>query len=341
MNRPCLLLLAAMIGVPLTPLAGADWSALCARPDEWFRSDPGQRAIRHVLSWQSPEGGWPKNTDTTREAYAGDPPRLRGTFDNGATTGEMRFLARAAQATGDPRCQQAVLKGVDHILAAQYASGGWPQFHPPGPQYHRHITFNDGAMLRLLELLREVTNAPAFAFVDTARRSAAHQAFARGVECILRCQVRVDGELTAWCGQHDEVDFSPRPGRSFELASLCGAESARILRFLMSLDRPSPEIVRAIEAGVAWYAKVRITGVRVARQDGDRVVVADPDAPPLWARFYEIGSNRPIFAGRDGIKKHSLAEIEHERRNGYAWYGQWGEAVARDHAAWSKRHAER
>ena len=38
-------------------------------------------------------------------------------------------------------------------------------------------------------------------------------------------------------------------------------------------------------------------------------------------RFYEIGTNRPFFCGRDGIKKYSLAEIENERRTGYSWYG--------------------
>ena len=43
-----------------------------------------------------------------------------------------------------------------------------------------------------------------------------------------------------------------------------------------------------------------------------------PDAGPIWARFYEIGSNRPVFVGRDGVVKYSVAEIEPERRVGYA-----------------------
>ena len=52
--------------------------------------------------------------------------------------------------TKAPRCEQAFLKGVDHILAAQYPSGGWPQFYPPSAQYHRHITFNDNSMVRVM-----------------------------------------------------------------------------------------------------------------------------------------------------------------------------------------------
>ncbi len=57
----------------------------------------------------------------------------------------------------------------------------------------------------------------------------------------------------------------------------------------------------------------------------DVEVVKDPNAPPQWARFYEIESNRPFFANRDGRKVDSLAEVALERRSGYAWYGRWPE----------------
>jgi PelA/Pel-15E family pectate lyase len=71
--------------------------------------------------------------------------------------------------------------------------------------------------------------------------------------------------------------------------------------------------------------------------NADRVVVKDPNAPPLWARFYEIENNRPFFSGRDGVKKYTMAEIEQERRRGYAWYGNWGGLVARDNAKWKEK----
>jgi PelA/Pel-15E family pectate lyase len=43
----------------------------------------------------------------------------------------------------------------------------------------------------------------------------------------------------------------------------------------------------------------------------------------MWARFYEIETNRPIFSGRDGIIRYRYSEIEHERQVGYSWYGSW------------------
>ncbi len=315
----------------------ADWPGYASKQDDWFRSAEGRRVADSILSWQSPLGSWPKNLDTTQEKLEGDKRTIRGTFDNGATTGELRFLARAFRATGEARYRDAFMRGLDHILQAQYPTGGWPQSYPPGAGYHRHITFNDDAMVRLMELLREVANKPEYEFVDATRRRACETSFKRGIDCILKCQVKVDGKLTVWCAQHDEATLQPRPARTFELVSLSGAESAGILHLLMSLDGPSPEIAAAIRAGAAWFESAKLTGLAQTRVNGDKVVVPDKNARPLWARFYEIGSNRPIFSGRDGVKKYTLAEIEAERRNGYAWHGSWGERVARDFALWERK----
>jgi pectate lyase len=307
---------------------------------EWLASDEGRRIADNVVSWQSPHGSWPKNGDTASRSYAGQPEKIAGTFDNGATTGELRFLARAFLATGERRYKDAFVKGLDHILEAQYRTGGWPQHHPPGAGYHRHITFNDNTMVRILEFLRDVADSPDYAFVERYRRFAAKNAFNVGLRCIVDCQIVVDGKPAAWCAQHDETDLRPRAGRTYELASLSGAESAAILKLLMSVDNPSRKMRRAIHAGAAWFEVAKITGIRIERKGGDRVVVEDPNAPASWARFYEIESGRPIFCGRDGVKKYHLAEIEAERRNGYAWYGQWGKDVAALYDKWKDKWPE-
>lgn len=291
----------------------------------------------NILSWQSGEGTWPKNQDNTAKPFTGDRQKIQGTFDNGSTTEELRFLARAYTSTKEDRCRDAFLKGFRHILRAQYPTGGWPQFFPPGKKYHRHITFNDDAMARLLNFLREVAAAAPYGFLESTERKSAQDSFDRGIQCILKCQIKVQGKLTAWCAQHDELDYSPRPARTYELVSLSGSESAGILLLLMSLDSPSPEVRQAIKAGADWFAASKLTGIRVVKTDGDRRVVKDPAAPPLWARFYEIESNRPFFCGRDGVKKYDLAEIEKERRNGYSWYGNWGERVQLGYAKWKEK----
>lgn len=341
------LALCALVLLPAWPAPGAGRAGdYLKQPDTWFAGPEAQRIATHLLSWQAKDGGWPKNTRTTeRPATAKEQAAARPTFDNGATTGELRFLARHVQATGDAASRAAFERGYDYILRAQYPNGGWPQSHPPGNGYPRHITFNDDAMVRLLQFLRESATAPAYAFLDADRRAKARRAFDLGIQCILQCQIRVDGRRTAWCAQHDERDFSPRPARAYELASLSGSESAGIVRLLMSLEPPSPEVIEAVEGAVTWFRAAALKGIRVvevkdpaAPGGRDRRVVSDPDAPPLWARFYELGSNRPLFCDRDGVPKRALADIGHERRNGYAWLGSWpDDLLNRDYPAWKKR----
>jgi PelA/Pel-15E family pectate lyase len=305
---------------------------------EWFGSEEGRRIADNVLTWQSPHGSWPKNGDTASQPYEGKNDKLKGTFDNGATTGELRFLARAFRATNESRYQQAFLKGLDHIFTAQYPTGGWPQYYPLSKGYHRHITFNDNSMVRILEFLRDVGESSDYAFAESDRHAAAKTAFDKGIQCILDCQIVVNGKRTVWCAQHDAVDLRPRPARSYELESLSGGESAAILRLLMSLDNPSPEIQRAIRAGAAWYESAKITGLRVEKQQGvGRVVIEDPDASPLWARFYEIETNRPFFCDRDGIRKYRFNDLKAERRNGYSWYGSYGKKVTETYGTWKEQ----
>src|SRR4029453_5894927 len=101
-----------------------------------------------------------------------------------------------------------------------------------------------------------------FAFVDAPRRQAAQTAFDRGVRCIVQCQIVVNGEKTAWCAQHDETDFQPRPARTYELVSLSGSESVEIVRLLMSLEKPPPEVAAAIEGAVKWFDEAKLTGIK-------------------------------------------------------------------------------
>jgi len=327
--------------------ARSDTGDYLRKPDAWFAGDEAGRVGANILSFQAEAGGWPKNVDTSAGPYNGDRAALRPTFDNGATTDELRFLARLFDATGDPAHRAAFLRGLDYVLRAQYPNGGWPQYHPPGKGYHRHITFNDNAMVRLMLFVRDVATADGFAFVDDARRGRAGAAFDRGVGCILKCQIKVNGRPAAWCAQHDEIDLRPRPARSFELATLSGAESVGLTRLLMSLDDPSPEVVRAVEGAVAWFEKVKLSGIRVtivkdrnAIKGTNKLVVPDPAAPPLWARFYAIGTDEPVFADRDGVPKPALADIGDERRNGYAWYGSWPRTLLEaEYPAWKRRVA--
>ncbi len=334
-----------------------EWNAsagniLKQRP-AFYGSDEARRIAETVLLTQRNTGGWPKNRDMIRRLTEAEGARLRADkgradsiLDNGATHTHVRFLARVHNATKDARCRDACLKGVDFILRAQYANGGWPQAFPNPRGYHAHITFNDGAMVGAISVMRDIAERKAdFALVDAARRAKAADAAKRGLECILKCQIIVRGRPTAWCAQHDEKTLAPRPARIYEKVSISGGESVGVVRYLMGIDKPSPRVVAAVEGAVAWFQRAKITGIRQVIKDApslprgiDKVVVEDSKARPIWARFYEIGTNKPIFCGRDGKIKSTLAEIEPERRTGYSWYGYYATSLLqRDYPAWRKK----
>ncbi|NIJ20284.1 PelA/Pel-15E family pectate lyase [Sphingomonas naasensis] len=326
---------------PNRPIAW--WPAMAVKPESWFAGDEARTIADNILSWQDPKaGGWPL-MNTTLEPNRGDPAQAGPWGTRAAlikaTVNEMRFLARAHAAKPDPRYPAAIDRGLGYILDAQYPGGGfphsWPVFTNP---YDHQATFNDDEIVDLMELLRDVATRPEFGILPTARRKAAQAGFDRGLDFILKTQIQANGERTAWAQQYDEKTLAPRGARAFEPVAISGGESAGVLLLLMSIERPGQEVRRAIEAGVAWYRKVQIDGLRVEVTADDRIARPDPSAPTIWARYYQIGTNRPIFVGRDGVIRYAMAEVEQERRAGYAWYGNGGSAVLARYAEWVKQH---
>jgi len=339
--RPALLLLALLA---LSPLLSADESArrYLKKSDSWFTSTEAKKVAAVILSFQTDAGGWPKNTDTISKAYSGDRAKLQPTFDNKATVDELRFMARMVNATQDATYRQSFDRGLAYVLSAQYPNGGWPQFFPLLTSYFDHITFNDGAMVRILHLVREVATEKTYAFLDAKTRAACQQAFDRGIACILNCQIIVDGKPTVWCAQHDQQTFLPAQARSYELPSFSGSESVGIVRLLMSIEKPTPEIRSSIEGAIAWFDAHKITGLRCDTEkdpDGrpNLIMTPDPEAPALWARFYDLRTGTPFVCDRDGVPKPKLTDIGYERRNGYGWFGEYArDLLGKDYPDWKK-----
>ena len=60
------------------------------------------------------------------------------------------------------------LHGVRYLLAAQFPNGGWPQVWPLEGGYHDAITYNDNAMVQVMQLmLRIAEGRDDYAFVSS------------------------------------------------------------------------------------------------------------------------------------------------------------------------------
>lgn len=313
----------------------------------WYAGPEAFTIAGRIVARQTAVGAWNKGNDYLKEvAKDSEPgtPWSNGTFDNDATVAELRFLALVNEASpGKPEAEAwraAFLRGLHYCFSAQYPNGGFPQIYPLVGGYHDNITYNDDAMIRVLALFRDVAKGgKPFAFVPEADRLEAERRLALGLRCIFATQVRDGaGSPTAWDQQYDALGETPAAARNFEPVCLCAAESAEIVRFLMSLDKPTPEVLRAVAGAVTWFRKVALPEVSWDRHGASGGLVRTPGAQPLWARMYEIGTNKPIFGDRDRMIHYAVEEISAERRAGYGWFGTWPASILEDYAAWAKSH---
>ncbi|WP_308992189.1 pectate lyase [Mariniflexile litorale] len=328
-------------------------SAILNKKKEWYGSDEALAIAKNVIQYQSTQGGFPKSTDLARAPLTpGDiPPEGRGranSIDNDATSVPMEFLAKVISATGDEKLKASFARGLDYLFAAQYPNGGWPQFWPlRGDEYYSRITYNDAAMIQVMNLLSGVVNGkPPYNFVDANRKAKATIAIERGLDCILKTQVKQNGKLTAWCAQYDEKTLQPAWARKYEPPSLSGGETVGIIEYLMSIENPTPEIINAVNAAVTWLRDVAIKGVqlnKVRNPDGrmERILVKDPKAPLLWARFYELNTNRPIYLDRDSVFHYDFSEVGYERRSGYDYHGFWAtDLLEKEYPIWIAKYGK-
>ncbi len=313
----------------------------------------------NILLFQKNNGGWPKNYDmmavltpAQKDSVLAVKNIYNTTYDNGSTYTQITALAGVYSAIPDQKYKDAAIKGLGFILASQYKNGGWPQYYPLEDNYSRCITYNDGVFEGIMELLQEIKdNQPEYAFVDAKLRAKLNAAYDKGMDCILKTQINDMGKPTAWCQQYDEVKLTPAWARKFEPPSICNGESADLVLFLMRLDHPKKEIVEAIQNAVVWFNESKIFNTRVKTipaprmvtpfrvSTSDRVVVEDPAAPPIWTRYYELGTHKPLFCNRDSKVVYALSDVLRERRDGYGWYTYNPQKVLNSYPAWQQKWA--
>jgi PelA/Pel-15E family pectate lyase len=337
------------------PLAGPPLGASYSQgvrldaPAKWYGSEEARNIADRVINWQTAVGAWLKSGDYSRNRLPADDHHdawSGGTYDNDSTINELRYLALVLQAGGTADAVRTAawrtgfLRGLAYVFDSQYPNGGFPQVYPLVGWYHDAITFNDDAMLHILELLEDIGAGRAeFAFIPAEQAALARQRFTAGFACLLATQLRApDGSRTVWCQQYDALTLQPCAARNFEPAAECSRESVALVEFLMKQPAPSPEVIAAVKGAMQWFDRHALHNVHWDREaPAGTGLEARPGAPALWARFYEFGTGKPIFSERDRMIHYTPAELSFERRKGYGWFNSAPAALGPLYAEWLKK----
>ena len=307
-----------------------------------------------MLVYQLPNGGWGKQLDDKSVVNYSLPidnnllKKIKATgndhatIDNNATSKEINSLIKAYKNTKNPDYLKSAEKGIQYLLIMQYENGGFPQYYPNSAIYRKQITYNDNAMINALTVLYNVAESKNdFDVVDFKLKEKSKIAVQKGIQCILKTQVLQKGNPSIWGDQYNEITLQPDKARAFEPISLATGESVNIVRFLM-IQPATPEIEKSIKCAVKWFTVNKIEGYsyNVAKQNGKTVrVLAEDKNSIIWARFYDINTNKPLFGDRDGSVKYNYNDVSEERRNGYSWFGAEPEKlISKEFPKWLQKN---
>lgn len=247
------------------------------------------------------------------------------TFDDDNTQSALQFLMAFVEAAPSKDAaevrtiREALEYGLAKMLEAQYPNGAWPQRYNGRPRdlgkyparratipesfprehprsdYAGFYTLNDHTQRDCIRTMLE-------AFKQFGDRKYLEAAL-RGGDFLVAAQL--PNPQPAWAQQYNFA-MEPAWARAFEPPAVCTGESAGAIRTLIELylETGEEKLLKPIPAAIDWFQRSRL-------------------GPNTWARFYELGTNKPIYGDRDGKIHYRLDEISEERRRGYAWQGNF------------------
>ncbi len=265
-------------------------------------------AARALACAQSSQGGWGATQQLLAACDPGAQPAnvdVKNTLDEGTQQAVLDFLldlrttlaGRGEDAPG--WLEETIADGSRFLLDIQKEAGGWARQIPHANDYSAYSTLNDRVVSSSISILlrgyREFGDAR---YLEAARK---------GGQFLIRTQGQAP--QAGWAQQYDD-ELRPAAARMFEPRALSSRESAYAMITLaeLFLETRDPAFAGPLPAAARWLENSTI------RQG-------------VWSRFYEIGSNRPIYGDRDGSVHYSLDEISKERRKGYDWEKTFPEVV--------------
>lgn len=275
-----------------------------ATGDEYYLNQ-AKRVAGAVIWGQHPSGGWHYIVDFDmpgiRKYYDEVASKCWGweeyyhyygncTFDDGVTTGATRFLMNMYLTTMDPAYRTPLLKALDFVLESQYPNGGWPQRYPLSHEYphdgHADYTsfhtYNDDVIQGNIHLLLEA--------FERLGNEEYRKAALRGMDFLIISQL--PSPQAGW-GQQYDMEVHSAPARSYEPASVMPGQTVTCISDLELFYKITGDrrYLQGIPAAIKWLE--------------DSVINTDPSKGYTHCTFYELGTNKPLYAHRTGTSQEN------------------------------------
>jgi hypothetical protein len=294
----------AWIQPPGTPAVGLAYLNAYRLTRDPVLLDAAHETALCLVRGQLVSGGWDNMIEfdparRRRIAYRVDGNREGAnttTFDDDKSQSALRFLMQfdRERQFEDEVVHEAVRYAQESFLKAQYPNGAWPQRYRDDPRaedfpvlaasypqewprtfpevdYQGFYTLNDNTISDLIVTMLDAA--------DIYGEERFRQSAVRGGEFFLLAQM--PEPQPGWCQQYDR-EMHPVWARKFEPPALSGGESQGVMQTLLLLYRRTGEarFLEPIPRALAYYR-------RSLRPDG------------RLARFYELGTNRPLYFTKD------------------------------------------
>lgn len=297
----------AWIEPPGTPMIGMAYLDAFQRCREMVLLDAAKETAGALMRGQLRSGGWDNRIefdpqDRMKYAYRVDPDdkkkaRNVTTYDDNKSQSAIAFLMQLDRELEfkDEALHESVMYALDAVLKSQYSCGAWPQRFSelphsedapvreasipakwsrtyPGSKYAGFYTLNDNTMSDLIELLLDAHGVyEDRRYVDAAER---------GGDFFLKAQL--PEPQPGWAQQYNK-QMHPAWARKFEPPAVTGGESQGVMRTLLMLYRRraasserAERFLDALPRALRYYRGSVLENGKLAR-------------------FYELGTNRPLF----------------------------------------------
>ncbi|MFC1558865.1 pectate lyase, partial [candidate division KSB1 bacterium] len=245
-----------------------------------------EEAADALIDGQQEAGGWYYSIYKDKKAEYN-----YSTFDDDVTQYSLHLLMDLGTIIKKEPLQKAVTKGYNLILKSQSGNGGWPQAYPMRGDHRDFFTFKNNALNDCINVM-----------IDAHKifgKQEYYDSLEKGSDFIILSQL--PPPQSGWAQYYNHY-LQPAWGQSFEPPSVCSSVTVRNIYSLIDLyiRYGKEKYLEPVSDALRWLKESRLPNGK-------------------WARFYELGTNKPLYYERGRKRVGSIEELPTVQRSDYEY----------------------